>query len=270
MPSGKKKATHKRSQVKRILNCIPSLRVNEDWAFENAMDAGVLEAAVIPASKDLRESWWKIGDQGGTGSCVGWATADSLLRWHFVKANLLAKDDLLSVRFIWMAAKETDQFTTWPTTFIEIDGTSLKAALDIARKYGVVSDAVLSFASGKLYPGDDRMFYSLASKLKIASYYNLHQNPVSWRTWLATKGPILTRLGVDATWDNAKATQGQLDVYQPNTVRGGHAVALVGYTPDRFIVRNSWGTTQWGDQGFGYASLAYAQAAFTEAYGISL
>src|SRR4029453_5530336 len=66
------------------------------------------------------------------------------------------------------------------------------------------------------------------------------------------------------------APPGNLDLYQPNTVRGGHAVALVGYTPDRFIVRNSWGTTGWGAQGFGFASLAYAQAAFTEAYGVSV
>ena len=44
-------------------------------------------------------------------------------------------------------------------------------------------------------------------------------------------------------------------------------LALVGYTPDRFIVRNSWGTG-WGDRGFAYASLPYAQEAFTEAYGI--
>jgi len=145
----------------------------------------------------------------------------------------------------------------------------LKAALDIARNFGAVRDSVLSFSSGKLYPDDAQTFYALAAQLKIASYFNLGSNQSNWRAWLATKGPILTRLGVDATWDNATNTQGNMDVYQPNTVRGGHAVALVGYKPGRFIVRNSWGTS-WGDKGFGYASTAYAQAAFTEAYGVTL
>ena len=46
-------------------------------------------------------------------------------------------------------------------------------------------------------------------------------------------------------------------------------MALVGYTADRLIVRNSWGTG-WGDKGFAYASFAYAQAAFTEAYGVTV
>ena len=60
-----------------------------------------------------------------------------------------------------------------------------------------------------------------------------------------------------------------MDEYQPDTTRGGHAVAIVGYKRDRFIVRNSWGPG-WGDKGFAYASLNYAQAAFTEAYGIQV
>ncbi len=257
--------------VRRILNCIPSRETERDWKFEHAVGSGLMAAVQpTPASKDLREpAWWKISDQGATGSCVGWATADSVLRWHFVKANRLPKDQLLSPRFIWMGAKETDQFTSVPTTFIELEGTSLKAALDIARKFGSVRDSVLPFASGHLYQNDAQTFYALAAQLKIAMYFNLGTNLANWRTWLATKGPILTRLGVDATWDNATNTQGNLDVYQPATVRGGHAVALVGYTPDRFIVRNSWGVP-WGDKGFGYASLSYAQAAFTEAYGVSL
>jgi hypothetical protein len=261
----------KKASVKRILNCSPSRDTETDWTFTHAAAAGVLAAlAPIPASKDLREpEWWKIGDQGNTGSCVGWATADSVLRWHFVKANQLQQDQRLSPRFVWMAAKETDQFVSRPTSFIESEGTSLKAALDVARKYGTVPDSLLPFASKQLYMGQAEVFYATAAQLKIASYFNLRRNLANWRVWLATRGPILTRLDVDATWDNATATQGRLEAYQPDTTRGGHAVAFVGYTPDSFIVRNSWGTA-WGDDGFAYASLAYAQDAFSEAYGVTL
>lgn len=256
--------------TKRILNCIPSPKQEDDWRFDHAAKAGLLGAvAALPPSKDLREKWWNVGDQGSTGSCVGWATADSVLRWHFVKSNKIQKETLLSPRFIWMASKEIDEFNDTPTTFIEAEGTSLKAALDVARGYGAVDDAVLPFASARTYPGDAETFYAIATQLKIASYFNLGSNVSAWRTWLATKGPILTRLGVDATWDDATKNKGNLDTYEPNTVRGGHAIALVGYTPDRFIVRNSWGTG-WGDQGFAYASIAYAQAAFTESYGVNV
>jgi Papain family cysteine protease len=257
-------------QPKRILNCRPSRDRHEDWTFEVAAEADMVAAApAIPSSKDLRADWWKIADQGGTGSCVGWASADSMMRWHFVKAARLARDQLLSPRFVWMASKETDQFVTRPTAFIETEGTSLKAALDVARKFGVVRDSVLPFASGKLYPGQASTFYALAAQRKISAYFNLGTNLSNWRTWVATKGPILTRLDVDETWDNATTNGGNLDDYKPETARGGHAVAIVGYRPGRFIVRNSWGVG-WGDNGFAYASLAYAQEAFTEAYGVEV
>jgi C1A family cysteine protease len=263
------KSKTSKSQLKRILNCIPSRKMENDWRYRHADAAGILGAGAIPPSKDLRAAWWKINDQGSTGSCVGWASADSVIRWHMVKANRLTTTKLLSARFQWMAAKETDEFVAAATTFIEKDGTSLKAALDVARKFGTVLDSLLPFDTGALYQGDEEEFYALAAQRKIASYFNLDSNPVEWRKWIATKGPIITRLDVDATWDNAASTQGNLDVYQPATVRGGHAVALVGYTPDRFIVRNSWGLT-WGDKGFGYASLTYATTAFTESYGVTL
>lgn len=257
--------------MKRILNCKPSRDTHRDWTMAHARAAGVLAArAPIPRTLDLRATWWTIGDQGKTGSCVGWALADSVLRWHCVKTERIGKKDLLSPRFIWMAAKETDQFETQPTTFIETEGTSLKAALDIARKFGAVTDGVLPFGSGRLYQDEAPTFYAMAARLKIASYFSLGKNPEHWRTWLATTGPILTRLEVDDTWDNALKTRGTLETYHPATVRGGHAVALVGYTESHFIVRNSWGTKEWGDKGFGYASLAYAKEAFDEAYGVTM
>lgn len=174
----------------------------------------------------------------------------------------------MSPRYIWMASKETDQFTSRPTTFIESEGTSLKAALDIARKFGSVRDSVLPFRSGNLYQGEEDTFYALAARLKITSYFNLGRDPYKWRQWLAFHGPILTRLEVDDTWQDV-SSNGNLDEYHADSADGGHAVAFVGYTADRFIVRNSWGTG-WGDKGFAYASLEYAQAAFTEAYGVAV
>ena len=211
----------------RILNCEPSRETEDDWRIDAASASGILTRTTLPDTFDLRESWWKIGDQGRSGSCVGWATGDSVIRWHLVNSDRLAKKRLISVRYIWMAAKETDEFTSRPTSFIETDGTSLKAALDVARKYGVVTDEVLGF-NGKM-----------------------------------------TRLNVDETWMNATATAGQLTTYKPETVQGGHAVALVGYRPNEFIVRNSWGKA-WGDKGFAYAADGYALEAFTEAYGITI
>ena len=259
-------------RVKRILNVNPSLDTERDWRLVHADEAGLLAAprrAAVPPSKDLREEWWKIGDQGGTGSCVGWSTADGILRWHLVKAGRLETNQRLSVRFEWMASKETDDFVAMPTTFIEEAGTSIKNALDVSRRYGCVADTLLPFASGKLYTGRVGTFYTLAAQFRISSYYNLSISKGhtldDWKRWIALQGPIAVRLDVDRTWDGV-GSDGNLDVYDASSTRGGHAVLLVGYTPDRFIVRNSWGTV-WGDRGFGYASLAYTQDAFTEAYG---
>jgi len=253
----------------RILNCIPSRNTESDWSFDDAAEAFLLDMSpVVPESKDLRDpAWWEVDDQGDTGACVGWAAANSVLRWHFVRAGMLPAFERLSARYIWMASKETDTYTSYPTTFIEVAGSSIKTALDIVRKFGAVPESVLPFAHAGLYPGRPNSFYALAARFKISSYFSLGQDPRKWREWLAFNGPILTRLSVDETWYQATATKGRLDAYKPDTASGGHAVALVGYEPQGFIVRNSWGAS-WGDKGFGYASNEYALAAFTECYGV--
>ncbi len=248
-----------------ILNCVPSAGIETDWGFEDAVAAGVASDAATPTAKDLRSDWWKIRNQGRTGACVGFATADGVLRWHMVTAKKMKKADLLSPRFIWMANKETDNITSYPTTFIESAGTQTKLALSVARNYGCVLEKTLPMKGG-LTPLTTAAFYAKAARFRISSYFRLANDLDKWRSWIANNGPILTRLGVDRTWDRATQNNGVLDTYRPNTVRGGHAVSLVGYTKDHFIVRNSWGQS-WGDRGFAYALNDYARAAFTEAYG---
>ena len=265
--SGKARVAH------RICNLVPSRGTEKDWGFLDAVAGGTLGAvAAPPPSVDLRAAWWAVDDQEDTGSCVGWATAEGVVRYHMVKVGKLAKNMQLSPRFVWMGSKETDEYTMRPETFVESAGTSLKAAVDLVRKYGSVTMNLLPFhVATKMYTGDENTLFVAAAQYKIASYFNLRRDPNQWKAWLAAHGPILAGLSVDHTWDNAAATGGNIDVFMPNTVRGGHAIAVVGYTASgRFIVRNSWGTT-WGDRGFGYVSPGYIAAGFfDESYGVSL
>lgn len=267
------KETRTRREQKRICNLVPSRDTEKDWRLPDALAAGALAAPrALPASVDLREPWWTVGDQEDTGSCVGWASTDGVARYMFVKAGRLTPKDRLSPRFTWMASKETDQFTARPETMIEAAGTSLKAAVDILRKFGAVPEAMLPFhVKTAMYRGDPNAFYATAAGRKIASYFNLQRNLADWRAWLAAHGPILAGLNVDRTWDDAAMSTGNLDRFQPDTARGGHAVAVVGYRADgRFILRNSWGTA-WGDKGYGYATEAYMKDAFfAESYGVAI
>lgn len=255
----------------RVLNCVPSSKTETDWALEAAASAGVIKLRKkILASKDLRNaSWWDIRNQEETGSCVGWAVADGVFRWHFVKARKLKKRERLSVRYVWMSAKETDDMISKPTTFIEEAGTRIKAALDVARHYGVVKEPLLPFNSGKLYPKDDIAFYIEAGKLKIGSYFNL-KGPLAWRRWIAQQGPIVAAFVPDDQFMSATRSTARLYRYDRLSASdSGHAIVLVGYTPTHFIVRNSWGKG-WGDGGYAYFYDAYAKAAIFEAYGIQL
>ena len=249
-----------------ILNCMPSTNVEEDWTYEDAVGAGVIEEqAELPDTVDLREDWWAVANQGKTGACVGFATAYGVLHWHYVKAGKISIHQVPSARFIWMANKETDELTRYPTTFLETAGTQTKLALNIARKYGCVLEEDLPMEGG-LCRMTTAQFYTKAARLRISSYHNIGMNLSSWRKWLAFKGPLLARLNVDSTWISARNTGGYLEEYQHDKVIGGHAICIVGYDRDHFIVRNSWGS-DWGDSGFAHASESYALEAFSDVYG---
>ncbi len=279
MATKKKAPAAKKSSFdpsKYICNVVPSKETERDWSFGDSIAAGaspaLAAAAPPPASFDMRKSWWTINQQEKTGSCVGWATADGVGRFHMQKKGKITQSQMLSPRFVWMGSKETDTITNRPESFIEEAGTTLKAAMDVARKYGFALESDLPFhIDTTMYSGSEDEFYASCAQRKIASYFNLHKNLSEWKAWLFSNGPILVGFSVDASWDHAGTNAGKIDTFQPSTTRGGHAVAVVGYKADgRFIVRNSWGTG-WGDKGFGYVSATYiADAFFDEAYGVTV
>jgi len=246
------------------LAAIPDARRSK----ETGSDYGVAEAhlgdAALPDAVDLRRPWHPISDQGETASCVGWAVADSCLRWHLVEAGRLQPDQRLSARYVWMSAKETDQREEYPSTFLEYDGTSLKAGLDVVRKWGVPLEEELPW-EGRLATIAPDDFNRSAKRRRIMAYFNLH-DPHEWRKWLFQSGPVLVLIAQDA---NFRACTGDLTEFAADTVEGSHAATLVGYTPDHFLLRSSWGT-DWGDEGYARLSPEYAAQAVIESYGVMI
>jgi hypothetical protein len=242
---------------------------------ETGNDYGVAEAhlgdARLPESVDLRRPWHPISDQGETASCVGWAIADSVLRWHLVENGTLQPDQRLSARHVWMSAKETDQRDAYPSTFLEKDGTSLKAGLDVVRKFGVALENELPW-DGSLATSLPDDFNQSAKRRRIMAYFNLGDDTVAdrsarfpeWRKWLHQNGPVLVLVAQD---NHFLTSTGDLTAFDPTTIHGSHAAALVGYGPDHFLLRSSWGT-DWGDEGYVRMSLEYTAQAVIESYGV--
>jgi hypothetical protein len=252
------------------LDAIAAARRSRETENDYGPEKAGLGEAALPDSVDLRQSWHTVPDQGHTASCVGWAVADSLLRWHFVDAGRLQPDQRLSARHVWMAAKETDQREEYPSTFLEQDGTSLKAGLDVVRKFGAVLESELPWSGlANITPAD---FNRSAKSRRIMAYFNLGDDSVAdrtahfpeWRKWLAQNGPVVVLIALDRHIHTA-----QLDTFDPASVTGSHAAALFGYGPDHFLLRSSWGP-RWGDAGYARMSLQYAAQAVIESYGVMI
>jgi hypothetical protein len=263
----------------RVLNVGPSPDREADHTPAVAAENQHLRPVDPPERVDLRAPWYTVGDQHKTGSCVGWALADSLMWRQLVHAGRLTEEDRLSPRFMWMAAKEMRAKLTevkgapaWhPTTFLEQGMTDVKSALDVARTFGAALEDDLPF-DGDLYPGGIEHFYASAERRKITHYYRLDppgEEPAAWfghwRRWIHQHGPVLIVIGVDGQFREDRPLS--LEAFDFDSLAEKHAAALVGYGPGGFIVRSSWGG-RWGDGGYKLAGERYLADATVETYGV--
>jgi hypothetical protein len=261
----------------RVLNVAPSPGREEDHTPDAAEAAGHLSAEEPPERLDLRAGWYAVGEQGRTGSCVGWALADSVMRWQLVRARRLEETERLSPRFMWMAAKEMRAKLTevkgepaWhPSTFLEQGMTDVKSALDVARTFGAALEPDLTWQGG-LYTGEIQRFYASAAERRISHYYRLDPGDdptvwfAHWRRWIAQHGPVLIVVGVDRSFADGAAS---LTDFDHDSATDKHAAALAGYGPGGFLVRCSWGE-DWGRDGYAVATESYLADATVESYGV--
>jgi hypothetical protein len=189
--------------------------------------------------------WRTSHDQGREGSCVGHAVA--IERAITNRAELIARGIRRTVRYdpiaIWRAAKAIDQ---WSFTKPEDDnGTSVRAAYEIARTRGLVPVRSMSLNGGKPIPVLTSSGPTPDPSSGVTEY-RWARTVDAIRAAIASGIPVA--IGVDwyGGFDSpiAKGSERWLPIpSSAGRVRGGHSVTLYGASDRReaFRLVNSWG-----------------------------
>lgn len=263
-----------KTEAKRNLNVLESRGQEHDWDW--SIDQASSKAKTTGKDVDYRKGFYaRVEDQEDTGACVGYAVGD-LIRLMLVLAGKLSWRKRVSFMWLWCNSKETDKHTSYPSAVMESAGTFLKAALDIARKFGVIEEKFQKM--GRTIKGQPQAILAKAAELKIVSYYALSfwgkefgLEGVDY--WLENHGPIVTRLNVDKGFMHPSRKKDFVLERYGGGMYGGHAVQVVAKRTrngkKEYCVKNSWGR-RWGYRGFLWVSDQYAKLAFTEAYGVKV
>jgi hypothetical protein len=198
----------------------------------------------LQRSVDHRGRVRTIYDQDDEGACTGFAMAA-------VVNLLMAKQRVrfvASPRFLYENAKRHDE---WKGE--EYEGSSIRGVMKGFKRHGVCSWDRLPYVPRQHFARLPETALADALGRPLGSYFRVETSSINdLQSALTETGALLVSAGVHAGWDApARAGRGLARIaWRPGMpLDGGHAFALVGYTPEGFIVQNSWGAA-WGSGGF--------------------
>ena len=132
------------------------------------------------------------------------------------------------------------------------DGVSLRDVIKGFYNYGVCRDGLWPYVAGG-DPGQLSIERARDAKsLSLGAYYRLRPNLNTCHAALHETGALLVSAELHDGWrhDRVRAAGGVIVAPRPGQARGTlgdecHAFVVVGYTPEGFLVLNSWGR-DWG------------------------
>lgn len=228
----------------RKLDSFPDRIDTHDWPYQPSLRA-------LPDTLVNINRVPEILDQGREGACTGFALAAVI---NYLLAQRGARRTV-SPRMLYELARRYDE---WPGENYE--GSSARGAMKAWERHGVCGRSDWS----DIMYGAHHLTQALAEKsMKTpgGAYYRVDFRQVRHvHAALNEVGIVYASLMIHAGWGEPGPTTVEVGgdggermtlpvIERCDRADGGHAVALVGYTEQGFVVQNSWGAG-WGAGGF--------------------
>ena len=223
----------------------------------------------LPLYKRMR----RVLDQGREGACTGFGLAavinyiiwDRWVRENWQNMQNEGEDfDFSSApRLVspWMLYDNARMYDEWEGE--DYSGSSCRGAMKGWHKHGVCDDLkwfreMPASGGTPRYRRPEGGWQEDAAARPLGAYFRVDVRSIAdMQAAIREVRAVFCSGRVHDGW-NVSADDPGIDVAglnlprisQTSDISGGHAFALVGYTPDGFIVQNSWGGA-WGQMGFG-------------------
>lgn len=245
--------TSSEKAIGQRLDAFPDRIDLRDWDYQPALISlpeSLVNCPLIKPSMVL--------DQGREGACTGFAMAAVV---NFLRAQR-KQHALVSPRMIYELARRYDE---WPGE--DYEGSSARGAIKGWVKHGVCLRSAWKDDRHGIAHMTDAVCKQAMSAPGGAYYRIRPYNVRDMHTALNETGILYATLMVHAGWAHPGSEKGSKPVAisfvqrghkitlklpvirRSGSADGGHAVAIVGYTPQGFVIQNSWGPG-WGAGGF--------------------
>jgi C1A family cysteine protease len=227
-------------KIKRIYNFRPQNGDFRDYEYTPKPET----LASLPNNVDLRPLMPPIYDQGQLGSCVSNGTA-AVVEFELMKQK--SSVIMPSRLFIYYNGRVLEG------TVKQDSGLQVRDGIKVVVKQGVCPEPEWPYTISKFKTKPTTKCYKDALQDVILQYQAVPQTLASIQACLAEGYPVVMGFSVYSSFESDAVTStGIVPLPAKNeSLLGGHSVDIVGYDnpSQRYIVRNSWGTS-WGMAGY--------------------
>ena len=217
-----------------ILNVKPSPDDKRDFIFSSHNYNNIENK---PTILDLRSELNPIRNQGLQGTCYAQSAA-CMKEWQEKRDYNL--NEYLSPQFFY-----NNRFNVYDNDKNNDEGMFGRDVMKLLKNVGICYEK--NYPYGLIEKKDQikNELYEEASKHKIKAYARIY-TVEDLKESLFKNGPCLIAFPAYNSY-----SEFWKPLYANQELEGGHAVTVVGYLEDCFIIRNSWGS-DWGENGYCY------------------